>query len=86
MKDLRILEEQQHESQRKLQAARMAKHRTEQQHSKLEAKLGELKFANGQSRALLQRMHEVLGESHKSVATMRSKVEGAGDDVHKFNR
>lgn len=86
MKDLRILEEQQLESQRKLQSARMTKQRAERQHSKLESRLGELKFANGQSRALLQRMHEVLDESHKVVTTMRNKVEDADSNLCKFNR
>ena len=86
MKDLRILEDQQRESQRRLHTARLAKQRAERQHSELEAKLGELKFANGQSRALLQRMHEVLAESHKAVATMRNNVDDADRDLHMFNR
>ena len=86
MRDLRILEEQQRDSQRKLVAAQEAKQRRQQQHAALEAQLGELKYQNGQSRAELQSMRDTLAREQRKLSVIRNQSESAGDDLHNFDR
>jgi predicted nucleic acid-binding Zn-ribbon protein len=86
MRDLRVLEEQQRESHRKLQAAQETKQRRMQQHATLESKLGELKYQNGQSRAEVQQMRTILSDAQRKIGAMRLKADGAGDDLGGFDR
>ena len=60
MEDLRILEEQQQDSQRKLKQVKTLKHNRLEHRSTVENQLNSLKYKNGEHRAQLNRKHEVL--------------------------
>lgn len=83
--DLRVLEEQQSESQRKLETSRITKQRGMQQQSELEAKLDQLKYKNGQQRAELHNFHERLSEGQRMLVSARSVSGKAGDDLRSFD-
>jgi chromosome segregation ATPase len=86
MKDLRVLEQQQHESQRKLQHAQETKQRRLEYHAALEAKLEQLKYQNGQNRAELSHMRNLLSKGQRSLGTARLAAGRAGDDLRDFDR
>lgn len=86
MKDLQILEEQQRESQQKLHYAQTCKERTQQKHDKMESELGELKYANGQSRGVQMRMEKVVKESQREVTIMRNELKKADGGLEDFNK
>jgi hypothetical protein len=86
MKDLRILEEQQRESQQKLQVARANKQRHLQAHAALETKLEDLKYKNGQRRVEIQRVHKLLSEQTRLLTRSRNEASSATDDLHSFDR
>jgi len=86
MKDLRILQQQQVESQQKLQAAREQKEKRLQAHQEFEQKLEELKYENGQHRAQLQRHHEMLSRAQRLLAAARSRADRGGDKLRNFDR
>lgn len=85
MSDLRILEEQQNESRRRLEAAQATKQRRVDQQTELESKLDQLKYHNGQKRAELQNFHALLSEGQKSLQTARVSSEKAGGDLRDFD-
>lgn len=84
--DLRILEEQQVDSERKLQHARASKQRRLEQQAALEIKLDRLQYQNGQQRAELQRANELLSEGQRQINSARSAAAKAGDDLRSFDR
>jgi hypothetical protein len=84
--DLRILETQQQESERKLHHARITKQRRLDQQASLEENLDKLKYQNGQQRAELQRAHEFLSEGQRQLSLARAAAAKAGDDLREFDR
>jgi hypothetical protein len=86
MKDLRVLEQQQHESQRKLQHAQETKQRRQEYHATLETNLEQLKYQNGQNRAELSHMHNLLSEGQRLLGMVRLSTGRAGDDLRDFDR
>jgi hypothetical protein len=86
MKDLRVLEQQQHESQRKLQHAQETKQRRLEYHATLETNLEQHKYQNGQNRAELSHMHNLLSKGQRSLGTVRLSTGRAGDDLRDFDR
>jgi chromosome segregation ATPase len=86
MKDLRVLEQQQHESQRKLQQAQDTKQRRLEHHATLETKLEQFKYQNGQNRAELSHMNNLLSKGQRSLGTIRLTAGRAGDDLRDFDR
>lgn len=85
MKDLRILEEQQKESQRSLQAARETKKKKEAQLVKLEHFLGDLKYKDGQIRTELNRARESLALGQRQLSSVKNNAENAADFLRNFN-
>ena len=67
MKDLRVLEEQQRESQHKLTQTKLLKQNMLERQSEMEARLASLKFKNGELRVQLTRMNEVLSTSTREM-------------------
>jgi hypothetical protein len=86
MKDLRVIEQQQHESQRKLQHAQETKQRRLEYHATLETKLEQFKYQNGQNRAELSHMHNLLSKGQRSLGAARLAAGRAGDDLRDFAR
>jgi hypothetical protein len=86
MKDLRVLEQQQHESQRKLQHAQETKLRRLDNHASLETNLEQIKYQNGQSRAELSHMRNLLSKGQRSLGAVRLGAGRAGDDLRDFDR
>lgn len=85
MEDLRILEEQQEESQRKLKAARLMKQRKINNHSDLEVKLRQSKYQHGQNRAELQRMYDKLSLMHHMLGGSRLLLSKMGAALRDFD-
>lgn len=86
LEDLRILEEQQHDSKQKLEAARLTKQRRQQQQTFLEQALDKLKYVNGLKRAELSNFHNVLSESQRLIHESRSISGRAGDNLRFFDK
>ena len=85
MKDLLVLEEQQRESHRNLQAARETKERKEAQRASLEQQLGDLKYKDGQVRTELKRVREILAVGQRKLSSARSDADKAGIDIRNFD-
>lgn len=85
MKDLRILEEQQKESQRNLQAARETKTKKEAQLVKLEHFLGDLKYKDGKIRIELNRARESLALGQRQLSSVKNNADNAADFLRYFN-
>ena len=85
MKDLQVLEEQQRESHKLLQAARETKQRKEGQRATLERQLGDLKYKDGQIRIELKRHREILAAGQRQLSTARSEADKAGIDLRNFD-
>ena len=86
LKDLQVLEEQQRESHRKLQAARDTKQRKEAQRTTLENQLGDLKYRDGQVRAELERIREMLSVGQRKLQSVRSDTDKKGTDLREFDQ
>ena len=86
MKDLQILEEQQRESHRKLQTARETKQRMEMQRASLEHELGDLKYRDGQVRAELAQIRQMLSTGQRKLYSVRSDADKAGFNLRDFDQ
>jgi hypothetical protein len=86
MKDLRVLEQQQHESQRKLQHAQETKQRRIEYHATLETNLEQVKYQNGQNRAELSHMHNLLSKGQRSLGTRIEIKESSDSEVGGMKR
>jgi len=85
MEDLRVLEQQQRESQRKLASSRLTKEHKETQKTNLETKIASLKYANGQQRAQLARSRELLHTSACQVGTAKLRSDTSGTNLKDFD-
>jgi chromosome segregation ATPase len=85
MADLRILEAQQQESERKLQHAKATKQRRLDYQTALEEKLDKCKYQNGQLSAEMQRSQELLSEGHRQVNEARKASIKAGNDLRDYD-
>ena len=83
--DLRILEQQQLESQRKLEMARFQKQQKLEQKVALETDLGKLKFANGKLREQKKQNGEALSAANRELGKRRLASNQIGDRIQKFN-
>ena len=84
--DLRILQDQQNDAERRLQQTRATKQKRLEQQAAAEAQLDRLKYANGQQRAELQRATALLSVGQRHMAEARVKAERAGVDLRDFDR
>jgi hypothetical protein len=85
MEDLRVLEQQQRESQRKLATIKLTKQHKQNQKTSLETKLASLKYANGQRRAQLTRAREVLHKSSCQMGTAKLRSDNSGANLKDFD-
>ena len=85
MEDLRILEQQQRESQRKLAMIKLTKQSKLEQRSSLESKLSSLKYANGEQRAQLVRARDVLSRSTRELGSAKLYSDKSADALKGFD-
>lgn len=85
MEDLRVLEQQQRDSQSLLASIKLSKHHKLEQRSALESKLSELKYSNGESRAQLIHAREVLSKSTRELASTKLRSERSSSNLKKFD-
>eukprot|EP00957_Ditylum_brightwellii_P159793 12162858-Ditylum_brightwellii.AAC.1 len=71
MEDLRVLEQQQRESQHMLQSIKLTREHKLEQRASLENKLSSVKYSNGERRAQLSRARDVLSKSTRELGTAR---------------
>jgi hypothetical protein len=76
MEDLRVLEEQQHDSQRKLAHVKVLKQNRLERSSAVENQLASLKYNNGERRAQLNRAHEILSSATYDMEAVRLSASG----------
>ena len=86
MEDLRVLEQQQRESQQKLATDKLTKQHKLEQHSSIESKLSSLKYANGEQRAQLVRARDVLSRSTRELGSSKLRSEKSADSLKGFDR
>lgn len=85
MADLRILEEQQAESERKLQYAQELKQRRLEALKTCEHKLHDLQYKNGQMRACIDRHRDTLAINQRRVLEMKQHANERGDELGSFS-
>ena len=85
MEDLRVLEQQQRDSQRLLSSIKRTKQYKLDQRSSLESKLSALKYSNGQSRAQLLHAREVLSKSTRELANAQLRSDRSKENLKKFD-
>ena len=85
MEDLRVLEQQQRDSQRLLASIKLSKHHKLEQQSSLETKLSSLKYSNGEARAQLIHAREVLSKSTRELAISKLRSERSSGNLKKFD-
>lgn len=86
MEDLRVLEQQQRESQRLLASVKLTKKHKLDQRSQLETNLSSLKYANGEQRANLSRTREVLSTSTRELGALKLQSNRASADLKNFDK
>lgn len=85
MEDLRILEQQQRESQRNLAAIKVVKQHKIEQRSSLDTKLFSLKYSNGEARFQLNHSRQVLSNSQRDLAAGKLRSERSNENLKKFD-
>ncbi len=85
MEDLRVLEQQQRDSQRLLASIKLSKQHKLEQRSSLETKLSSLKFSNGEARAQLIHARDVLSKSTREMASSKLRSERSSGNLKKFD-
>jgi hypothetical protein len=85
MEDLRVLEQQQLESQRKLAAIKLTKQHKLEQRSTLESKLSSLKYANGEQRAQLVRARDVLSRCTRELGAAKLRSGRSSEALKAFD-
>jgi chromosome segregation ATPase len=83
--DLRILEEQQKESDKLLQEKRQVKKQRLDSLSSLENKLQGLQYCNGQERARLQRMSHLLGQGQRNMHASKTDADNIKAGLKQVN-
>ncbi len=85
MEDLRVLEQQQRDSQRLLASIKLTKQHKLEQRLSLETKLSTLKYSNGEARAQLQRARDVLSKSTRELGTAKLQSERSSENLKRFD-
>ncbi|CAJ1961637.1 unnamed protein product [Cylindrotheca closterium] len=86
LEDLRVLEMQQRDSQRKLTNAQITKQNRVQQQATLEVQLEQTKYANGELRAQIRQFREFLSCGTRELGTRRLAGSRSGDDIKAFEQ
>ncbi|GFH60379.1 hypothetical protein CTEN210_16855 [Chaetoceros tenuissimus] len=85
MEDLRILEQQQRDSQQQLATIKVTKQHKLDQRSMFESKLSALKYSNGELRFQLNHARTVLSKIQRELATAKISSERSNNDLKKFD-
>ena len=85
MEDLRVLEQQQRDSQRLLASIKLTKQHKLEQRVSLETKLSSLKYSNGEARAQLLRARDVLSKSTRELGSAKLYSERSSDNLKRFD-
>ena len=85
MEDLRVLEQQQRDSQRLLASTKLTKQHKLEQRLSLETNLSTLKYSNGEARAQLQRARDVLSKSTRELGAAKVQSERSSDNLKRFD-
>jgi len=86
MEDLRVLEQQQRESQRLLSSVKLTKKHKIEQRSQFESNLSTLKYANGEQRVKLIRERESLSACTRELGALKLQSCHANDFLKDFNQ
>lgn len=86
LKDLRILEQQQKDSKEQLEQVRRQKQQRMKALESQEDALQQIQYGNGQDRARLQRMHEMLATVQRRLQTGKGHADDARRDLDNFDR
>ena len=85
MEDLRVLEQQQRDSQRLLASIKLTKQHKLEQRVSLESKMSTLKYSNGEARAQLLRARDVLSKSTRELGSAKIHSERSSDNLKRFD-
>ncbi len=85
MNDIRILEQQQRDSQRMLDSIKLTKAHKLEQKSSLETKLSNLGFRNAELRTELARANKQLSLSHRELLEAKSRSEASRKATNRFD-
>ena len=85
MSDLRLLEEQQREAQRKVANVKISKQRKAEQQEKVEQNLASLRYSNAQQREQLERCRQILSVQTHEFGTIKLRSTTAADDLKRFD-
>lgn len=86
MEDLRVLEQQQRESQRRIASARVTRESRLQQNASLQSRLESMKYSNGELRAQIRQSREVLSVCTRSLGARRLANGRIGDGIRDFEK
>jgi hypothetical protein len=86
MEDLRVLEEQQQESQRKLSQIKNLKQNRLERYSAVENQLVSLKYKNGEHRVQLNRAHDVLSSATREMEALKLDATRNDDRLKAINK
>ena len=85
MEDIRVLEQQQRDSQRLLTSIKLTKQHKLQEQSVLEINLSSLKYTNGEAQAQLLRCRDVLSKSTRDLGSSRLKSDRSSDNIKQLD-
>ncbi len=85
MEDLKVLEQQQRDSQRLLASIKLTKQHKLEQRVSLETKLSTLKYSNGEARAQLHQARDVLSKSTRELGAAKLQSERSSDNLKRFD-
>jgi len=85
MNDLRLLEEQQREAQRKVAIMKLNKQQKEEQQERAEQSLASLRYSNAQQREQLERFRHLLSVQTRELGSVKLQSSKATSDLKRFD-
>lgn len=85
MEDLRVLEQQQRESQRLLTSIKLTKQHKMEQLSQAEQQLATAKYANGENRAMLSRYRQILSQKTRELGSLKIRRANGSTDLKRLD-
>lgn len=85
MNDLRLLEEQQREAQRKVAIMKLSKQQKEEQLQKVEQNLASLQYTNAQQREQLERCRQLMSVQTRELGAVKLRSSKSTSDLKRFD-
>ena len=85
MEDLRVLEQQQRESQHLLTSIKLTKKHKVEQFSQAEQQLAAAKYANGENRAMLTRYRQILSQKTREMGSLKIRRANGSTDLKRLD-